>query len=129
LWGLEIYREQVPNAVRGGLQLFTDAQSVTGLARRRARLEANAFLSGRTGQPLVNASLYEKFYSVSDEPGFEIVKVAGHSRAASHDSIHRIFSIVDRGARRALKLWMDEEAGQANNSSSIIVMIPSGVKG
>jgi len=111
LWGLEIYRMQVPEPERGALQLYTDSQSVTGLPGRRTRLEESAFLSGRTGRPLANASLYGEFYAASDELGFEIVKVEGHSRSSSHDSVQRIFSIVDRGARRALKLWMAEVAG------------------
>jgi ribonuclease HI len=111
LWGLEIYRAQVPEPERGALHLYTDSQSVTGLPGRRTRLDGSAFLSGRTGKPLANASLYGEFYSASDELGFEIVKVKGHSRTSSHDNIQRIFSIVDRGARRALKLWMAEKAG------------------
>lgn len=129
LWGMEIYRAQVPDPVRGELQLYTDSQAVTGLLGRRAHLEENRFLSGRSGLPLDNATLYGKYFATWDELGFEIVKTTGHSRASSHDSIQRIFSIVDRGARRTLKLWMTEEAGQAKNSSSMMVMIPSGVKG
>lgn len=109
LWGLEIYRAQAVEQVRGGLQLYTDSQCVAGLSARRARLEERAYRSGRSGQPLANASLYGEFYAAGDELGFEIVKVAGHSRAASHDSLQRIFSVVDRGARRELKLWL---AGQ-----------------
>jgi putative endonuclease len=36
------------------------------------------------------------------------MKVHGHSRTGVRDTVHRIFSIVDREARRALHLWMKE---------------------
>jgi len=105
LWGLEIYRAQVPSSLRGGLQLYTDSQCVAGLSLRRERLEATAYRAGRSGRLLANAHLYGEFYAASDELGFQIAKVAGHSRLSSQDSLERIFSLVDRGARRELKLW------------------------
>lgn len=112
LWGLDIFREQAPTAFRNTLQLYTDSQAVAGLPGRRTRLEGRSCLSGRSGQPLANASLYGEFFAACDELGFELVKVTGHACAASHDSVQRIFSVVDRGARRALKHWLAEAAGQ-----------------
>ncbi|HNW30771.1 MAG TPA: hypothetical protein PKN50_20005, partial [Spirochaetota bacterium] len=55
-----------------------------------------------------NATLYRKLYSLYDELNMNVVKVAGHSRVASHDTVHRIFSIVDREVRKALRSWMEE---------------------
>ncbi|HZV82007.1 MAG TPA: hypothetical protein VFF53_07555 [Geobacteraceae bacterium] len=106
LWGLELFRERHPEPDRGMLMLYTDSSAIVGLPGRRERLERAGYRSGRSGGELANAALYRDFYSASDELGFSIVKVAGHTRAATHDSVRRIFSIVDREARQALKLWL-----------------------
>ena len=108
LWALEMYREEFNKSDAGKGQLYTDSQCVVGLPGRRARLEANAFVAGRSGRLLTNASLYREFYAAHDELGFELVKVAGHSRASSHNSVQRIFSYVDKDVRRALSIWMGE---------------------
>ncbi len=106
LWGVELYRTLVPDHERCGLRLYTDSQCVSGLPARRERLEGSAYCAARSGRLLANAELYAQLFAAGDELGFEIVKVAGHSRSSSHDSVQRIFSIVDRGARRTLKLWL-----------------------
>ena len=105
LWGVELYRTMVPYHERCGLRLYTDSQCVSGLEARRERLEESDYRAARSGRQLANADLYAKLFAAKDELGFEILKVAGHSRSSSHDSVQRIFSIVDRGARRTLKLW------------------------
>ena len=106
LWGVELYRTLVPDHERCGLRLYTDSQCVSGLPARRERLKGSDYRAARSGRRLVNADLYEELFAANDELGFEIVKVAGHSRASSHDSVQRIFSIVDRGARQSLKLML-----------------------
>ncbi len=61
-----------------------------------------------------NAPLYSAFYELQDQLGFEIIKVAGHTRAAARDTVHRIFAYIDKQARRELRLWVQGElAGQA----------------
>ncbi len=106
LWGLELYRQKIPAAVRGGLMLYTDSQCIAELPRRRERLEESAYCSRASGRLLVNALLYQQIYAASDELGFLVTKVAGHSRSATHDNLQQLFSVVDRGARRELKLWL-----------------------
>lgn len=109
IWGLSLYKDKVAKPLRVDLQLYTDSQSVVGLSRRRESLESNGYHSLRTGLPLANASLYRDFFIISDELGFEVVKIVGHSRASAHDSLKRIFSVVDRCARRELGLWLNPE--------------------
>jgi hypothetical protein len=46
--------------------------------------------------------------------------LVGHSRSCSHDSVHRIFSLVDREARKALKRWMREVEGDSIKSHTYI---------
>jgi len=47
-----------------------------------------------------------KFFIAYDELRFELIKVAGQSRAFSHDNVQFIFSLVNKEARRALTLWI-----------------------
>jgi ribonuclease HI len=108
LWALKNFRGEFNSSDPGSLQVYTDSQCVAGLLARRAGLEANDFIAGRSGRPLTNASLYRAFYAAYDEIGFELIKVAGHSRAGSHDTVQRIFSYVDKEVRRALNLWIGE---------------------
>jgi ribonuclease HI len=101
LWALEEYqKEKCPGP--GHLQVYTDSQCLTGLLKRRPGLEDTAFISKRTNRPLKNAPLYCRFYQFYDELGFEIIKVAGHTRSGSQNLVQRIFSWVDREVRKAL---------------------------
>lgn len=107
LWALEQVCEELGAPDGGELRIYTDSQCVAGLLGRKARLERDAFVAKRSGQPLANAALYRAFYAAHDQRGFRVIKVSGHSRADSHDAIHRIFSFVDKGVRRALGLWLN----------------------
>jgi ribonuclease HI len=112
LWAIQEQRK----ASKGKLRLYSDSQCVSGLLTRRPGLLAKNFLSSRTNRPLKNASLYRAFYEFHDALGFEVIKVEGHTRACAHDTVRRIFSFVDKKARKALKLWMDEFAEAAEAS-------------
>ena len=98
LWALE----EVAHKSAKPLRLYTDSQCVAGLLGRRARLEATQFISKKTQQELNHASLYRRFYEFYDKMNFEVIKVAGHQRKTDHDTIQRLFSIVDQEARKAL---------------------------
>jgi ribonuclease HI len=93
---------------KGKLNLYTDSQCIACLLKRKPGLMGRDFLSRKTNLPLRNAPLYRKFYAFHDELVFNIIQVDGHSRTSVRDTAHRIFSIVDREARRALKLWIKE---------------------
>ncbi len=108
LWALEDYRKA---SRHGELLVYTDSQCVADLSRRRSGLENKNYISKKTNSEILNASLYRKLYLLFDELNMNIIKVAGHSRAASHDTVQRIFSIVDREVRKALRSWMEESKG------------------
>ena len=108
LWAIEDYRNELKVSGLRQLHVYSDSQCVAGLLRRRPALEVKGFHCKRTNRLLKNASLYRKFYEFYDELGFEVIKVAGHSRSCSYDTIHRVFSFVDKKVRRALNLWMGE---------------------
>ena len=106
LWALEDFQKELSGSRFGTLDVYSDSQCVTGLQRRRSQLEMNGFCSKGTNRTVTNACLYRKFYEFNDTIGFEVIKVTGHSRSCSHDSIHRIFSFVDKEDKNALKLCM-----------------------
>lgn len=103
LCALEDFQNKFSGSMFGTLDVYSDSQCVTGLLRRRSHLEMNAFSSSGKHRLLKNACLYRKFYEFHDTLGFDVIKVTGHVRSRSHDSIQRIFSFVDKEARRALR--------------------------
>ena len=113
LWALEDFQKELSGSRLGTLDVYSDSQCVTGIQRRRSKLEMNGFCSNGTNRILKNACLYRKFYEFHDILGFEIIKVVGHARSCSHDSIHRIFSFVDKEVRKALKLCVKGFQGEA----------------
>jgi len=115
LWALEDYRNGPKILGPVKLCLYSDSQCVSGLLKRRAGLTACDFLSKRSNQPLRNSAFYRAFYEFHDELGFEVIKVKGHSRTGLKDSAHRIFSFVDKEARKALRLWAAELAEAAKD--------------
>jgi len=117
LWALEEYRNGPEMPGPGKLYLYSDSQCVSGLLKRRPGLFAGDFLSKRSKRPLRNSTLYRAFYEFHDELGFEVIKVRGHSRTRPNDSAHRIFSFVDKEARKALRLWTVELADGGKDSS------------
>lgn len=106
LYALEDFQNELKGDGPVKLQIYSDSQCVAGLLARRQRLEAGRFISRGKNHQITNASLYRKFYEFHDSLGFEIIKVSGHARSFSHDTVHRIFSCVDREVRQELKRWM-----------------------
>lgn len=111
LWALTENRQ----GPQGSLTIYSDSQCVSGLLKRKPRLLAGGFLSKKTNRQLGNASLYRTFYELHDEFGFHVVKVAGHSNSRFHDTAQRIFSFVDKEARKALKIWINELEEERRN--------------
>ena len=105
LWALEVYRNEYLSSRTVKLRVFSDSQCVAGLLKRRPILETTGFIGRSKHRLLKNATLYRTFYKFQDELGFEVIKVAGHAPSESHDTIHRIFSYVDKEVRKALYRW------------------------
>jgi ribonuclease HI len=84
--------------------VYTDSQNVTGLLRRRERLEKNDFLS-KSNRLMNNHDLYREFYQVVDSLNCEFIKVTGHQPSRQKDKIHRLFTLVDRASREALRKY------------------------
>ena len=82
--------------------VYTDSQNILGLQERRGRLEQNDYRS-KNNKRLKHYKLYQAFYSMIDQLDCELVKVRGHQVADQKDDIDRLFTLVDKASRKALR--------------------------
>lgn len=82
--------------------IYTDSQNIVGLPGRRERLEKNNYRSKKK-EYINNYQLYQEFYRFCDVLNCEFIKVIGHQQTKSKDTIHQIFTLVDRASRSALR--------------------------
>jgi ribonuclease HI len=82
--------------------VYADSQNIMGLQGRRDRLEQNDFRS-KKNRRLNNYKLYQEFYRMIDQLDCEFVKVRGHQVSNQKDDIDRLFTLVDRASRNALR--------------------------
>ena len=87
---------------KGRITIYTDSQNILGLAGRRERLEKSDFYS-KQNRRIANWELYQDFYRLTDKLNIEIQKVSGHKKTNTKDNIDRLFTIVDRASRNALR--------------------------
>jgi hypothetical protein len=108
LWALEFCHAEYKGCDTGRLHLYSDSQCIAGLLKRRAALEYTDFCAKRSGRELNNATLYRRYFELYDAQGFDVIKVAGHTRPSGRDTAHSVFSFLDREVRRALRVWVHE---------------------
>jgi len=82
--------------------VYTDSQNIMGLPGRRDRLEQNDYRS-KKNKRLKNYALYQEFYRMTDQLDCEFVKVRGHQVSNQKDDIERVFTLVDKASRNALR--------------------------
>ncbi|MFW5773444.1 MAG: ribonuclease HI [Tangfeifania sp.] len=97
LWALDEVSSSATKII-----VYTDSQNITGLLHRRERLEKNDFRS-KSNRLMNNHDLYREFYRVTNKLNCEFVKVTGHQPSRQKDKIHRLFTLVDRASRKALR--------------------------
>jgi ribonuclease HI len=81
---------------------YSDSQNIQGLLARRSSLEARKYFS-RNGRQLNSADLYRQFFTMVDERDCHIIKLDGHKPGRSKNDIDRLFSLVDKASRLALR--------------------------
>jgi ribonuclease HI len=89
-------------ALGSKVTVYTDAQNIMGLQGRRDRFEQNDYRS-KENKRLNNYELYQEFYRMIDQLDCELVKVHGHQLSNQKDDIDRLFTLVDRASRHALR--------------------------
>jgi ribonuclease HI len=82
--------------------VYTDSQNIMGLQGRRDRFEQNDYRSKKNHR-LNNYELYQEFYRITDQLDCELVQVRGHQVSNQKDDIDRLFTLVDRASRNALR--------------------------
>ncbi|MCP4179829.1 MAG: ribonuclease H [bacterium] len=83
--------------------IYTDSQNIISLPERRNRLEENDYRS-KKNRLLNNHELYQEFYNITDQMNCEFIKVVGHKPSNQKNNIDRIFTLVDRASRNALRI-------------------------
>jgi len=82
--------------------VYTDSQNIMGLQGRRDRFEQNDYRS-KTNKRLNHYGLYQEFYKMIDQLDCEFFKVRGHQVSNQKDDTDRLFALVDRASRNALR--------------------------
>ena len=82
--------------------VYTDSQNIMGLQGRRDRFEQNDYRS-KKNKRLNHYELYQKFFRMVDQLDCEFVKVRGHQALKQKDDIDKLFTLVDRASRNALR--------------------------
>ena len=82
--------------------VYTDSQNIMGLPERRERFEQNDYRS-KKGRLINNYELYQEFYRLTGQLKCRFVKVRGHQVSKQKDEIDRLFTLVDRASRNALR--------------------------
>jgi len=97
LWALSDIQELGSRVI-----VYTDSQNIISLKGRRDRFEQNDYRS-KKNKRLNNYELYQEFYRMTDQLDCEFVKVRGHQVSNQKDNIDRMFALVDRASRNALR--------------------------
>ena len=107
LWALENLKSKNEE-----LLIYTDCQNILGLEKRREKLESNNYKTS-TGKVIKNNELYKSFYKMTDNikvnAKFTFIKVEGHKKSSQKDDIDKLFNLVDKASRRALREYLKEE--------------------
>jgi len=89
-------------AVGRKVSVYTDSQNILGLQERRVRLEQNDYRS-KKNKRLKHYELYQEFYRMIDRLNCKLVKVRGHQVANQKGDMDRLFALVDKASRKALR--------------------------
>lgn len=86
----------------GRVTICTDSQNIIDLPGRREELERKDYRSGKN-KLLNNHQLYQDFYRLIEQFDYTLVKVRGHLQGQHKDDVGRLFTLVDRASRQALR--------------------------
>ncbi len=97
LWALGEIRSSASK-----ITVYTDSQNILGLPSRRERLVQSDYHSKKK-QRIKNFELYQEFFQITDRLDCEFIKVRGHQATYKKAEIDKIFTLVDRASRKALR--------------------------
>jgi len=97
LWALEDIKPEEKKVI-----LYTDSQNIIGLLGRRDHFVKNNYYS-KNGKRIANFELYQEFFRITDQLDCKILKVKGHKKSNQKENTDRLFTLVDRASRKALR--------------------------
>ena len=97
LWALEDIKPEGEKVI-----IYTDSQNIIGLLGRRERFEKNNYYS-KNGKRIANFELYQEFFRLTDQLNCRILKVKGHNKSIQKENTDKLFTLVDRASRKALR--------------------------
>ena len=101
LWAMDdAFLLTAEKAIR--VAIYSDSQNIVGLSARRSGLEEREYCASN-GKRLSNAELYRQFFKAMDQCNCQIIKVDGHKPHQDKNDIDRIFAVVDKASRSALR--------------------------
>lgn len=92
--------------------IYTDSQNIISLIERQDRLIKNKYMNKKS-EPLKNHKLYKRFYKLLTCNDCDIIKVKGHKKKEDKDSADKLFTLVDRASRDALRAELREKSPKA----------------
>ena len=95
LWAFSLIEEK-------NLTIYTDCQNIITLLERREKLEKSNFHT-KTGKVLNNSEFYKEFFRYLDKKDCCFIKVKGHKKSSLKDEIDKVFNLVDKASRNALR--------------------------
>lgn len=84
------------------LTIYTDCQNIISLPARQAHLEQSQFLTSKN-KLLNHYLLYQEFYRLTCAMQCTFIKLVGHQRSGQKQWADRVFSLVDKASRQALR--------------------------
>ena len=97
LWALNEIKSQNNNII-----VYTDSQNILGLQNRRVRFEKKNYKT-KQNRLFKNHELYKEFFKICDLINCEFIKVEGHMPSRNKSNIDKLFTLVDRASRKALR--------------------------
>lgn len=90
------------------ITVYTDCQNILQLEKRKEKLFENDFLTS-SGKKVKNEELYKKFYLKTKKLNLNFVKIQGHKKTAIKDDLDKLFNLVDKASRKALREFNKKE--------------------
>ena len=97
LWALSLLQ---PGLKR--ITIFTDSQNIVSLPGRFEKLEQSNYLT-KKNKPIKNKELYQQFFKATRQINCTFIKVDGHKRSHQKNTIDKLFTLVDKASRKALR--------------------------
>ncbi|MDF1879850.1 ribonuclease H [Sulfurimonas sp. MAG313] len=99
LWAIEDIR------IKTKITIYTDCQNIIRLPSRRKKLEKSNYHT-KAGTPVKHSELYKKFFLLTDKYPCTFIKLKGHKKTKLKDPIDKLFTLVDKASRDALRTYI-----------------------